>query len=86
MNIVRFKPEHLTRLELQGEQQWMRDLLNRADYGPALALGGPAFTAMQGDTVLGCGGSDRQGDRQIRHMLPTVYGCQALSRCMVLVC
>ena len=61
MHIMRFSPEHLKSLELQNEQQWMRELLNRADYGPALALGGPAFTAMDGETTLGCGGVMEHG-------------------------
>lgn len=56
MKIVRFEAEHLQRLALQKEQQWMRDLLDRPEYGPALALSGPAFSAFEGDTLLGCGG------------------------------
>lgn len=56
MQIVRFQPDHLRLLVLQQEQTWMRALLDKPEYGPGLALSGPAFSAFDGDTLLGCGG------------------------------
>ena len=44
-------------LVLQDAQQYLQPLVERADYGPALALGGPSFTAFAGDAILGCGGA-----------------------------
>lgn len=57
MNIVRFQPEHLRELVLQEDQTYLRPLLERPEYGPALALSGPAFSAFHGDILLGCGGA-----------------------------
>ena len=56
MNIVRFRPEHLGSLSLQQEQADMQVFVDRPEYGPALALSGPAFSAFNGDHLLGCGG------------------------------
>ena len=56
MRIARFQPDHLKRLELQDNQQYLFETIMKPNYGPALALGGPCFTAFVGDTVLGCAG------------------------------
>lgn len=56
MNIVRFQSEHLKMLALQDAQEYLKPLVERADYGPALMLSGPAFSAFEGERLLGCGG------------------------------
>lgn len=54
MRIVRFRPEHLGQLKLQVEQQAMRDVIDRPEYGAALSLAGPSFTAMVGQHPVAC--------------------------------
>lgn len=56
MQIVAFKPEHLRLLVLQDAQEYFGAEINRAGYGEYLRDAGQAFTALVGDTVLGCGG------------------------------
>jgi hypothetical protein len=55
MTIVPFKPEHISTLVLQDAQSWMGPML-KPEYGVALQKGGPCFTALDGDRVLGCAG------------------------------
>jgi hypothetical protein len=56
MNIVAFKPEHLKALVLQPSQEYFGAEIQREGYGDYLKASGQAFTAMDGDKVLGCGG------------------------------
>lgn len=54
MRIVRFRPQHLRALALQGEQSDLRQVLEQPEYGHGLALAGDAYTVLDGETVLGC--------------------------------
>lgn len=56
MNIVRFAPDHLRKLVLQDAQRYLQPLVDGHTYGPSLALSGAAFSAFDGETLLGCGG------------------------------
>ena len=56
MIIVPFHPDHLDALLLQPAQAYMRAFLSHPGYGQALAIPGKAFSALDGDTVLGCAG------------------------------
>lgn len=56
MRIVAFRPEHVRALELQDAQQYFSGLVSGVEYGLALAQTGHAFTAMDGDRVIGCSG------------------------------
>lgn len=56
MNIVAFRPEHVRVLELQQAQQYFSGMLSGEDYGRLLASSGRAFTAIDGDRVIGCSG------------------------------
>lgn len=56
MRIERFCPGDLKTLMLQPDQEWMRGMLDKPEYGIALSLAGPAFSAFDGDQLLGCGG------------------------------
>jgi RimJ/RimL family protein N-acetyltransferase len=56
MQIVPYKPEHLTNLLLQPAQAYMRPFFDDPQYGRALAIPGKAFTAIECDRVLGCAG------------------------------
>lgn len=58
MNIVAFRPEHLTMLELQEAQAELADTIALPGYGECVAAApGQAFTVMDGETVLACGGA-----------------------------
>lgn len=56
MRIEVFKPEHLDRLRLQPAQAYFSREFSQPGYASLLGRG-PAFTALDGDTVLGCGGA-----------------------------
>lgn len=56
MNIVAFEPHHLGRLLLQPSQAIMQPVLSDPGYGPSLAQAGPAYAAVDGDTVVACAG------------------------------
>lgn len=56
MNIVAFQPEHLKALVLQDAQEYFGAEIQRPGYGAYLRDAGQAFTAIDGDHVLGCGG------------------------------
>jgi hypothetical protein len=59
--VERFHHDHLKQLRLQESQAWMQPLIERADYGPALSLAGPAFSAFADGRLLGCGGCIEYG-------------------------
>jgi len=56
MMIVKFQPEHVTRIRLQPRQNVSAYGPMDADYGRELARSGPAVTGMHGDEILFCGG------------------------------
>lgn len=56
MRIEVFKPEHLERLQLQPAQAYFAREFSQPGYASLLAQG-PAFTALDGEVVLGCGGA-----------------------------
>jgi hypothetical protein len=53
MNIVPFEAAHLERLTMQGAQAYMSEILSEG-YGVALEQGGPAFSGIEGETVIAC--------------------------------
>ena len=55
MIIVPFEPEHIRTLILQDAQNWMMPML-KLEYGAAMKIAGPCFTAMEGDEILACSG------------------------------
>lgn len=56
IQIVPFKPEHLTAIEVQGHQALVRPLLSQPEYIAALQTG-PAYSAIDDDgVVIGCAG------------------------------
>ena len=56
IQIVRFRAEHLRRLDLQEAQRDLRAQFGDPAYGDALAATQHAFTALDGDAVLACAG------------------------------
>jgi hypothetical protein len=63
MRIEAFRPEHLDRLQLQPAQAYFEQQFSQPGYASMLS-NGPAFTALDGDVVLGCGGAaELWGDR-----------------------
>lgn len=54
VKIVPYLPEHALRIKLQKAQQEDWFVINQ-DYANSLS-GGPAFTALEGDEVIACGG------------------------------
>jgi hypothetical protein len=56
MRIEAFKAAHLERLRLQPAQAYFGREISRPEYASMLGKG-PAFTALDGDVVLGCGGA-----------------------------
>lgn len=63
MMIVPFVPTHLESLVLQPSQVGFTKYFDAA-YGPALQSGGPCFTGVEGDEVIGCAGVIRQWDNR----------------------
>lgn len=57
MNIVRFQPDHLKLIEIQDSQLYLMRMTVKPEYGIGLSLAGPAFSAFDGETLLGCGGA-----------------------------
>lgn len=55
MQIVPFEAAHLQAIEVQGHQALVRPLLDSPDYIAALKSG-PAYTALEGETVHACAG------------------------------
>lgn len=65
MKIVPFQPEHALTIDMQ---EWQADAVNEMSptYAQSLAACGPAFTALDGDTVVACGGCAKMwADRHI---------------------
>lgn len=56
MKIVKFRAAHLKALELQEAQKYFHADIGSPDYGAALEASKYSFTALEGDTVIGCGG------------------------------
>ena len=54
LRVVRLAPEHLRQLRLQRAQQDMAEVLQRPEYGAALALSGPAFTVLADGQPIAC--------------------------------
>lgn len=59
MRIERFRAAHLALLDVQQAQRDLRAQLGDPAYGDALAATQWAFTALEGEKVLGCGGVHR---------------------------
>lgn len=57
MELVRFLPRHLRELQLQPAQSAFRAALFKPEYGNALALAGPCFTALVEGHPIACGGA-----------------------------
>lgn len=57
MRIEPLRAWHLESLELQPSQAMFGDVIHQPGYAEMLVRAGPAFAAVQDDTVLGCGGS-----------------------------
>lgn len=55
MIVVPFQPVHLDRLELQGSQAWLGEVLDPS-YGAAMKAAGPCYTALDGERVVACAG------------------------------
>lgn len=64
MRIVPFEPDHLNRLLLQPSQAVMQPTLTSQNYGENLAKSGPAFSLVDGDSVLACSGLIPQWDNR----------------------
>lgn len=56
IEIVRFIPDHLEMIKLQNHQMSIAEEMLKPGYGHMLASSGPAFTAIDGDEVIGCSG------------------------------
>jgi len=56
MRIVAFRPEHVRALELQDAQRYFVGDISGEDYGRMLAQSPYAFSAIDGDRVIGCSG------------------------------
>jgi RimJ/RimL family protein N-acetyltransferase len=63
MHIVPFQPQHLEVMVLQPSQKGFSDYFD-PQYGAALMNGGPCFTALNNDEVLGCSGVIKQWDNR----------------------
>lgn len=72
MNIVDFRPEHLTKIRVQHKQT---DFEQSLQYGRELAVAGEAWTGLEGDEVLFCAGKVRQW--QGRYVLWAVLSREA---------
>lgn len=57
MRIEPLRAWHLEALELQPSQAMFGAVIHEPGYVDMLTNSGPAFAALDGDTVLGCGGS-----------------------------
>lgn len=56
MKIVKFRAAHLAALQLQDAQSYFHDQIRSAEYATMLEQAGQAYTAIDGDTVIGCAG------------------------------
>ena len=63
MKVVPFEGWHFDRIKPQAAQGFAVPYLS-ADAGDVLARAGPAYTGMDGDTVVGCFGVVRIGDHR----------------------
>jgi hypothetical protein len=64
MKIVPFEPVHLTRILLQPSQAIMQPTMSNPEYGPSLALAGPAYSLVDGDEVFATAGLIKQWDHR----------------------
>lgn len=56
IQVVKFHPDHLKRLQLQSAQEYFRSEFGNPDYGRQLADSPFAFTGLVGDEVIACAG------------------------------
>lgn len=64
MRIEPLRAWHLAALELQPSQAMFGAVIHQPGYVDMLTSAGPAFAAVQGETVLGCGGSVEMWDNR----------------------
>ena len=57
IQIVKFRAAHLQWLELQQAQAYLSAEIAKPEHGAMIEQAGNAFTAMAGDTVVGCAGT-----------------------------